>query len=219
MKLSKKDLDYRPDSYWEFSNPLDAILAKVSSRNRRQMIIDYWNSGKLEELDDELLKDEISVESREALARIHPSFMGGEYLPPKKADTVAIVTIDLRSVTSDVIELRATRQKSGRIRYRWVDEYQSEGLAFSQPRETSVKPLTFGQLIQFIVGSSSEVGELPLCYNEYNCQGGRGRSELRYFTSMSSVFYPKLADWFKGLVEEWVNEMERPIHDDVDESE
>ena len=48
---------FRPESYWEDLDPLSAILRNVTGENRRQMITDYWNAGKLEELDPALLND------------------------------------------------------------------------------------------------------------------------------------------------------------------
>lgn len=207
MKLTKEDLDYRPDSYWESSNPLDVILARISGKNRRQMIIDYWDAGILEELDDVLLQDELTTEVRKSLGRIHPSFMGGEYLPPKGPDTVAIAVIDLDSTTSDVIEIRATRLKRGWIRLEWVDEYQDEGDSeFTQPYRQTRQPLTVGRLIRFIERSTWSGMELPLCYNQMNYEGGSDAPELRHFTSMSSSFYPKLGCWFEGLAANWVKE-------------
>ena len=68
---------FRPQSYWEDADPLSAILRNVTGENRRRMITDYWNAGRLEELDGALLRDEPDEESKLRLGRIHPSFMGG----------------------------------------------------------------------------------------------------------------------------------------------
>jgi len=38
---------------------------------------------------------------------IHPSFMGGEYLPDYRRDEIEIARIELESTTSDVISVRA----------------------------------------------------------------------------------------------------------------
>ena len=72
---------FRPKSYWDDSDPLKAILKNVKGEKRRQMLIDYWNAGHLEKLNATLLQDELGTEERRSLGRIHPSFMGGEYLP------------------------------------------------------------------------------------------------------------------------------------------
>ena len=47
-KYNDIDYDFRPESYWNDSDPLAAILRNVTGENRRQMITDYWNAGRLE---------------------------------------------------------------------------------------------------------------------------------------------------------------------------
>ena len=82
MRFDGIDYEFRPVSYWEQDpDPLTAILRNVKGRNRRQMIRDYWEAGRLDELDDSLLAGELDDGVRHKLGRIHPSFMGGEYLP------------------------------------------------------------------------------------------------------------------------------------------
>ncbi len=93
------------------------------------MITDYWNAGKLEELDPALLHDVPHDAARQSLGRIHPSFMGGEYLPGYLPGEVEIARICLRSTTSDVISLRARPNEAG-IAYRIADEYEGN---FSLP--------------------------------------------------------------------------------------
>jgi len=53
------------------------------------------------------LEPKESMRAREGLGAIHPSFMGGEYLPGYRRNEVEIVRIELDSTTSDVISLRA----------------------------------------------------------------------------------------------------------------
>ena len=55
---------FRPLSYWEDSDPLSAILRNVKGENRRQMIRDYWDEGRLEDLDLKLLVDEVDDDAR-----------------------------------------------------------------------------------------------------------------------------------------------------------
>ena len=49
------DYDFRPRSYWEDTDELAALLRNVKGTNRRQMIRDYWEAGKIDELSEELL--------------------------------------------------------------------------------------------------------------------------------------------------------------------
>src|SRR6516162_3036053 len=113
------DIDYsqRPESYWDDQDVLTALLHNVKGTQRRRMITDYWQQGRLEELEDGLLKDTLSEEAREGLGKIHPSFMGGEYLPDYESNEVEIARIELASTTSDIISIRAQR-RAKTIRYR-----------------------------------------------------------------------------------------------------
>ena len=198
----------RPHSYWEHTDPLAEILANVSGKARREMIRDFWNAGAIEQLEDTLLKDDLDFEARENLGRIHPFFMGGEYLPQRLPGEVTIVRIDLESTTHDVIELRARPLPGGKIKLRWVDEYESE---FSHEPYPDVidQPFSFKELKDFIEASCPNEGDaLPLAYNKGNCQdeSASHAESYRYFTSFNSEFYPELSDWVKQVVDAWIEE-------------
>src|ERR1022692_3038558 len=132
------DYSFRPGTYWSDADPLSAILRNVKGENRRQMIRDYWKAGRLDELDSALLRDEADEGTRDRLGKIHPSFMGGEYMPGYLPLEVEIVRICLQSTTSDVISLRA-RPTGKAIAYRVVDEYDA---TFTLPITGSPLPLT-----------------------------------------------------------------------------
>ena len=70
---------------------------------------------------------------REAWGAIHPSHLGGEFLPRLRKGEVEIARISLRSVTADQISLRA-RRLVGRIGYRIVDEYPQRTFATRKSR-------------------------------------------------------------------------------------
>jgi len=100
--------DFRPETYWAPTrNPLEAALRNVKGRNRREMIRDYHSKGLLAALSDDLLQDTLDEDTRRSLDLIHPSFMGGEYLPDYRRDEIEIARIELESTTSDVISVRA----------------------------------------------------------------------------------------------------------------
>jgi len=206
-KYPNIDYTQRPHSYWDDQDVLSALLRNVKGTHRRQMITDYWRQGRVTELDEELLKDTLSSESRERLSRIHPSFMGGEYLPDYAPTEVEIARIQLASTLSDVISLRAARDPQG-IRYRVVDEYEAE---FSLPFETSRQPLTLKRLIRFIerTGVPDLPGGLAFAYNEMNTESCT-RAQLRHFTTLSSPIYPQLGQHFDRCFEAWVKR-DRPI--------
>lgn len=196
---------FRPKSYWEDLDPLTAILRNVTGENRRQMITDYWNAGKLEELDPALLVDEPDERIRTNLGRIHPSFMGGEYLPTYLPGEVEIARICLRSTTSDVISLRARPTPEG-IAYRVVDEYEAE---FHLPIAVSKEPLTLEELVQQFEDGELEgldySGGLALGYNNMNAESC-SFEDLRHFTRITSPIYRQLEHHFECVFEEWVKE-------------
>ena len=197
---------FRPQSYWEDADPLSAILRNVTGENRRRMITDYWNAGRLEELDGALLRDEPDEESKLRLGRIHPSFMGGEYLPHYLVGEVEIARICLQSTTSDVVSLRARPSPEG-ICYRVIDEYEGQ---FTLPISTSRLPLTLAELIrQFDDGSLHELdwdGGLSLGYNNMNADSGSDYESLRHFTNISSSFCRQLSTHYEHVFEDWVKE-------------
>jgi len=190
----------RPPSYWNDDNVLAALLRNVKGTQRRQMITDYWEQGRLSQLDPEHLGDTLKAESRERLGQIHPTFMGGEYLPDYEPTEAEIARIELASTTADVISIRAARDPAG-IRYSIVDEYET---VFALPFETSRQPLTLKRLIRFI--ERAGVPELPdglaIAYNNYNTESCT-RRELRHFTTISSQFYPQLHEHFEHVFEDW----------------
>jgi len=206
-KYSNIDYDQRPGSYWEDTDILAALLRNVKGQERRKMIRDYWAQGRLQELDERLLAETLSVEDRDQLGKIHPALMGGEYLPDYHGAEVEIARIELQSTTFDVISIRARRRARG-IAYSIVDEYGTE---FKLARQSSRKPLTLAELIRFLDESEQpdyEIG-LALCYNEVNADSYKdydlgSREDLREFTRVSSEFYPQLFEHYENVFDEWV---------------
>jgi hypothetical protein len=202
------DYQFRPKSYWtEARNPLEAALRNVKGRNRREMIKDYHGARKLEQLHENLLADSLDEQNRQSLGEIHPSFMGGEYLPNYDRSEVEIARIELESTTFDVISLRA-RPVGTRIKYRLVDEYSTE---FRLPQQTSRQPFPLGELIRFL-DSVEQVGVTDPSWNRFgfvlsanqcNLECGADLETLRDFTRVQSDYYPDLASHYAEAIEEW----------------
>jgi hypothetical protein len=74
-------------------------------------------------------------EHRLALGRLHPSFMGGEYLPDRRDTEVEIARLNIDSTTSDVTSVYARLGKD-RINYRVVDEYDGDTLTEKRTRSS-----------------------------------------------------------------------------------
>lgn len=202
------DYNFRPESYWAAArNPLEAALRNVKGRNRREMIRDYHEAGALEQLHENLLADTLDDRKRESLGAIHPTFMGGEYLPNYARSEVEIVRIELESTTYDVISLRA-RPAGSRIKYRLVDEYSSE---FRLPQQTSARPFSLGELIRFLDAVEQVEASEPswtrfgfvLSSNQCNLECGADLETLRDFTRVQSDCYPDLASQYAKAISEW----------------
>jgi len=199
--------DFRPESYWAPArSSLQAALRNVKGRNRREMIRDYHSSGLLPALSDDLLQDTLDEDTRRSLDRIHPSFMGGEYLPDYRRDEIEIARIELESTTSDVISVRA-RPRGRRIEYSVCDEYQVE---YRLPRKTSSRPLSLRELICFLDLVEHPEAEpewrrfgFVLSFNETNLDCGADLETLEHFTSVGSDFYPELGQHYARAIDEW----------------
>ncbi len=202
------DHSNRPASYWEDNDPLAAILRNVKGTRRRQMIRDFWAAGRAEELDPALLADQTDPELKGFLERLHPTFMGGEYLPDLLPTEVEIARIELESTTADVISIRARREPGGeRIHYRIVDEYDS---TFRITPETTEEPLTQDELVRMIdTVDGGEGGGLAMCYTRMNAESGADPESLRHFTTVRSECYPELIDHYDRIHAEWVEQARR----------
>src|ERR1022692_1837452 len=198
------DYSFRPETYWSDADPLSAILRNVKGENRRQMIRDYWKAGKLDELDPALLRDEVDEETRDCLGRVHPSIMTGEFMPGYLPLEVEIARICLRSITSDVISLRA-RPTGKAIAYRVVDEYDA---TFTLPIPESNEPLTLAEIIrQLDEGCMDDPGfpdgGLSLGYNKLNSKC-TDHDSLRHFTRIASETYAQLHPHYEHAFDDWI---------------
>ncbi len=201
------DYSFRPASYWADTSPLSAILRNVKGEARRRAIREFWSSQQCEDLDPRVFQEELDDQSREGLGKIHPSCMGGEYLPGYKGGEVEIARIALESVTADVISVRARPAGLG-IVYRVEDEYDS---TFDLPFTRSRQPLSLARLIRLLdAGRLRDTGfplGLSLGYNQMNVDCG-GYAGVRHFTRITSEFYPQLFAHFERFYDDWVSEGE-----------
>lgn len=188
------DFGYRPATYWETPG---ALLANIKGEQRRRRVKEFLDSGNVEALESWVLSESLSEEERVALGRIHPLLMGGEYLPDYEGSEVEVARVALQSTTGDVISVRACRN-DGTIRYRVVDEYESQ---FECSPAESREPLSFQELIALIDGTrnvaTNDVG-LTEIFRESNLGEGTDPEELLDFVSVSSVFYRQL-DAYIGM--------------------
>ena len=195
------DYTFTPESYWVDKEVLQALLRNVKGAERRKMITAYYESGNFQELEESFSKVSLSDEERFRLASIHPMFMGGEYLPDYGRDETEIARIELKSVTADVISIRA-RLEDNTIHYSVVDEYEGK---FTLETESGDDPFSLAELIQFIDGTElegSSYSGLSLSFNNSNAEG-MDKEDLVGFTTISSEIYPDLEDHYGKVFTEW----------------
>lgn len=198
------DYTFKPQSYWEDSSVLQALLRDVKGVQRRKMIVDYYEQDALSQLDDTFLQSKLSEEQRQRFGLIHPSFMGGEYLPDCTEDETEIARIELESTLADVTSIRAKRVDD-EYHYNVVDEH---GDTYNLFIDSTYETFTLAELIDFIdnteqLGGWS--GGLSLSYNNANAESLE-RERLRYFTKISSDIYTSLEEHYEKVFDAWVME-------------
>ena len=199
------DLNYRPHSYFwarEYGIPL---LSDIKGAERRKLYERALEADLTELVDAELLQHALPNEQREAQGRIHPVFMGGEYLPNRRHGEVEIARITIASTTQDVTCVYA-RPVGRRIHYRVVDEYSGDTLE-GRGYRTSLKPLTLGQLSDFFLKSWDLITCLDVNF-EYD---GYPREEVHGFIiDASSSFYADFGELIHTRIDEWLDRVVPP---------
>jgi hypothetical protein len=192
------DLEFRPKSYFWPLGLETHLLARIKGAERKAALQQLIDAGRLDEIPELLAQSALTEADRQALGRIHPTFMGGEYLPDLQCNEVEIARITIASTTQDVTSVYARRGK-GRIHYRVVDEYEGDTLSGKNMR-TSVRPLTLAELEAFFNGAWSIFGVLAMNF------ASRGYDEdamLAFVVGVESQFYPQIGDLYERRIEAW----------------
>jgi hypothetical protein len=213
----KYDLDYRPTSYWELNDPVATTLNRIQGEARRRVVEAALDAGKT--VPKDVLESRLSSESLDAISAIHPSLMGGEFLPKLRPGEVEIARVVLASVTVDVTSLRA-RCDGGWIRFRVVDEYPEPGIWFRLPIWRRRRLLTMRELIT-ILERTKEVADGKNCnvglvggWRDFSweekptLETARGYAR---FATVKSPFYPQLRQWYEEEADEWLDEKLREL--------
>jgi hypothetical protein len=202
------DFDFRPNSYFDETG---SLLADIAGDERREMIRDALEKGEGSDVPEALFASELPEGLRQFLGGMHPSMMGGEYLPAVLEREVEIARVRLKSTTADVISIRA-RQEGDELVYRVVDEYGNweEADCKLEPAR-STQPLTLRELLHLIntADSGESYGE------EFGAKGILGQlyftiweedddlEAMRDFVRVGSEFYPELEECCDVCADEW----------------
>ena len=189
--LTNGDLSYRPASYFWPLGLETHLLARVKGAQRRSDLKEWIDGGRAEDVPNFIAKSALTADERIAFGRIHPHFMGGEYLPDIDDQEVEIARITLASTTSDVTSVYARRDKR-RIHYRVVDEYDGDTLTGPTTR-TSIKPLTLKELFKFFNAAWPLIDVIR--GNEF----ASVEEALDFFTAQSQ-FYPQIDQLYRQRI-------------------
>jgi hypothetical protein len=201
-RVSAFSREYRPATYWPAHTDLThQLLTTVKGVNRRHMIQELLATGDLDPEDPQhslLLTAVLDPASRHALAGVHPSCMGGEYLDDRADGEVEIGRVTLASTLSDVVAIYARRDEvqPGRIHYRVVDEYEGDTLD-GPPSCTADGPLTLGELVNHLL----QAWHLVACLH---ANEPPDLQEALAFFRAESEFYPGLDRELRRVVrQQW----------------
>lgn len=211
------NLDFIPFSYFALRELHLALPSDIKGQARRTMARAAAQRG--DDFADALHVPELADNDRRAWGLIHPSMMGGEYLPSLRKDEVEIARISLRSVTADQISLRA-RRVGRRIDYAIVDEYGDElrEEPYRVRPASSATPLSMRQLVALLDGACEHGGVVMQPVVGHIEDGVCGVDEMRGFVSVESDFYPDLGRYYEARFAHYFVQLEESSrHDDSDE--
>jgi hypothetical protein len=209
------DLAFRPAAY--VAPPAAAARSPAEERLRTRILAlledgDVAGLAALQGAEMNFFLDLVATErlsdrARTTAGRVHPAFMGGQYLPPLAENEQIIAEIHLASVTADVISVYA-RQETDRIVYTVVDEYDSD---FAWSPEESTAPLTLGELVEMLdniemLGVSDFEGHIRWVRDNQMAKG-RDPQKAADFVTVFSDFYPDLFDYFEAQAAAWLAEV------------
>lgn len=200
------DLSFRPSSLLFPLTAEKLLLSRVKGTQRRESLKAAIEQDALNELDPFFTQTSLSAEDRRARAAIHPSFMGGEYLPDYLEGELEVARLALNSITADVISIRLRRTPEGFV-YRVVDEYmdQDKNGLLGEPSTVVVdQPLTMRDFGAFVV-LASRLGEI--------CNPDRfdTEEEAQRFVFATSEFYPEFGAYIAEAISRWWSPSEAAV--------
>ena len=96
------NLQFRPNTYFWAKELGISLLSDIKGANRRRIAQHALQDDQSGDIAPELLAHALEEEDRRFIGRLHPSFLGGEYLPSTRKQEVEIARITIASTTQDV---------------------------------------------------------------------------------------------------------------------
>ncbi len=199
-RASEIDTSYAPTTYfWAYDSNI-TLSSDIKGAERKKLYEKLIQSNQHELAEAIIDSPTLSHSERESFGRIHPNFLGGEFLPNRDDGEVEIARITIASTTQDVTSVYARRGKS-RIYYRVVDEYG--GSTLNESTWTSTKPISLRSLTKNFLNSWDLLGCLDCNFSDDSYPRDRVHS---FIVDASSSFYAEFGDYVHLLVSEWLDE-------------
>jgi hypothetical protein len=197
---NKLDLDYRPQSYF-WADEIGVLLtSQIKGAQRKALYERFVRDGSEEDIDELLSKPKLSDQERDFIGKIHPSLMGGEYLPESLAGEVEIARITINSTTQDVTSVFASPREN-EIYYRVVDEYDGETLTEMSEIITQM-PMTLKEMTDFFLNAWPLLDVLESNFFEANAYDPE---DVKSFVlDASSSFYAQFGQLVDLIIDEWI---------------
>ena len=195
------DLDYRPRTYFWPLGLKPHPLSSVKGALRRQLIAGVLAEDPDADIPRLLLKPALPEPLRQFVGGLHPSGMGGEYLPDLIPTEVEIARITIASTTQDVTCVYARQVEDG-VFLRVVDEYDGDTLSSKRGRKYP-GPISLGQLSRFFLNRWNLLDVLRMNFEEHYY---RPEERVMRFFRGSSDFYPEFDDLLRHRVRKWVDQ-------------
>lgn len=208
------DLQYRPSNYfWAKQNGIN-LVSDIKGAQRRKMYERALAQGDAEQIEAVFAQHALSPEDRRSFGSIHPSCMGGEYLPSTEDEEVEIARIAIASTTGDVTCIYA-RSEGDQIHYRVVDEYDGDTLDGETTR-TSFEPLTLNELVTFFLSTWNLLMCLDVNFEDH----GYPPDEVKGFiVDASSSFYADFESLVYARVDEWLDTIPRALESESEDED
>ena len=202
------ELSFRPKSYFWPLGLETHLLSRIKGAERKAALRRLIDAGHLDDIPAFLAESALTADERQMLGRLHPAFMGGEYLHDLLRNEVMVARITIASTTQDITCVYARRGKN-RIYYRVVDEYRGDTLSKPSNRSSTL-PLNLGQLEAFFTGAWSiyEILEMNFADDGYDLD------EMLAFVSFDSQFYPQFGQLYRERIAAWA--ATKRVDDDED---
>lgn len=192
IEPSQEELDFRPRSYFWPITYETHVVNTIKGERRRELARSSLEYG-LTPLEGRFAAPGLDAEDLSALQQLHPSFMGGEFLPDRRETEVEIARICIQSVTSEVVSVYV-RPVGARLHYRVVDEHGGATLQGKTTR-TSVRPLSLRELVRLIIDAWNVFAVLE--------NHGIERSRAHSFVHPTSAYYRDFSLATRCVIDAW----------------